>query len=89
MISTNTFSCNCNCDSNYGVERAPFKPIFHKGNLKQYRHENSGIRPYHKYLRTDNKLNIYGEDTTSESMGNVSCITVNPLTSQEEDFYQI
>lgn len=82
--------CACSC-GNYKPSNEPVltKPLFHKGDLTQRKKISEPIRVYHRKLRTDNLINIYGVDTVDNSMGNVREISVCPLTANQEEMLSI
>lgn len=84
MRVDNYCACSCECP-NTSNEPAIAKPLFHKGDLTQRKHSSVYPRVYHKRLRTDNLLNIYGADVVDRSMGNVSEIVVAPLNANQEE----
>lgn len=88
MLQTSN-CCGCpNRNSCNGPHLA--KPLFHKGDLTQRKIvEHSEIRVYHRKLRTDNLINIYGADAVDRSMGNVSLMTVLPLDENQKKLYGI
>ena len=63
-----------------------YKPEAHKGTNKQYTRPVNYPRVYHKYLNTQTRAHIYGEEESDSLFSNVKDFEFEELNANQIDF---